>query len=484
MHHKKIFSLPKSVWAVLLISNAVYAWCIHSKLGSYRGWTVVDISSDLTINLPTILAVFQFVLFGFTVDTLMRLIVVTVNRRLSKGQVPVLAVTVLSILIYSVIGLIAFILLYDHSLSHILATTGALGVGAVFVFREWIADVTASIQIQTDHLAGIDDYLLVTGDSGLLKVVQIDHRMITVQDDSDYLIRIPTRQFLDLKYINLSRQPLKRGIGRSCTFQLSSQNNSSRVIEMMETTMKYITSKDHRFYYNYSCQILKIEGGAIAYGICYECDPTLSEGASNSLVFERLLHIFRAAAVNLGSDMEITSTAVDISEAQQRLMDIYRSSVLKVLEDHQVIQLAATIKIIRYGSGERLITQGEYGESMYFISEGHLEVSIPGKDGKEIVVATLWPGDCVGEMSLLTGEHRSANVSTQSKVVLLEVTKNSLLPLFEESPELIDEISKILTDRKLANEKALLTSNDSKEISNQVKAFAQKIVKFFFGTKN
>jgi CRP-like cAMP-binding protein len=87
-------------------------------------------------------------------------------------------------------------------------------------------------------------------------------------------------------------------------------------------------------------------------------------------------------------------------------------------------------------------------------------------------------------MSLLTGEQRSANVSTQSKVVLLEVTKNSLLPLFEESPELIDEISKILTDRKLANEKALLTSNDSKEISNQVKAFAQKIVKFFFGTKN
>ena len=175
MQHKKIFSIPKPAWVILLISNFVYAWWLKMEIGSFRGWAVVDLSSDLTIGLPTVLAVLQFVLFAFTVDMLMRLMVISVNNRLTKGQIPLIAVTALSILIYGLIGLMGFILLFDHGLSHILATTGALSVGAFIIFREWIADVTASIQIQTDHLAGINDYLLVSGDKGTVKVIQIDH---------------------------------------------------------------------------------------------------------------------------------------------------------------------------------------------------------------------------------------------------------------------------------------------------------------------
>jgi CRP-like cAMP-binding protein len=483
MQHKKIFSIPKSAWVLLLICNLAFAWWLKLEIGNYLGWVVVDLSSDLTIGLPTVLAVVQFALFALTVDMLMRLMVVSVNNRLTKGQIPVIAVTALSIVIYGLIGLIGFILLYDHGLSHILATTGALGVGAFFIFREWIADVTASIQIQTDHLAGINDYLWISGEPGAVKVVQIDHRMITMQDEKKYLLRMPARIFLGLKYINLSRQITERGIRRRCSFMLTTQNNSNRVLETMETAMKYLVAKDSRFFPNYLCQVEKIEGGAIGYGVSYECDPSLSIFASNNLVFERLLHIFRAAAINLSSDMEITTMAEAIPEAQQRLMDIYHSSVLKVLEEKQVEELSSIVKIVRYEPGEQLIRKGELAESMYFISEGHLEVSILDNEGKDKVVATLWPGDCVGEMSLLTGEPRSANVTAKSKGVLLEVTKDNLTPIFEQSPILIDRISQILTERNLSNEKALLSSTD-KDKAHQIKALAQKILKFFFGAKN
>ena len=481
--HKKIFSIPKSAWAVLLISNFIYAWWLKTEIGSYRGWSVVDLSSDLSISFPTILAVLQFVLFALTIDMLMRIMIVSLNERLTKGQVPLIAVTALSIVIYGLIGLIGFILLYDHGLTHILATTGALGVGAFFIFREWIADVTASIQIQTDYLAGINDYLLISGDKGAVKVIQIDHRMITLQSDLRYVTRMPARQFLNLHYINLSRQPEKRGTLRRISFKLSTANNSNRVLETMETAMKFLVSKDSRFFPRYVCHVQQIEGGEIGYGLGYECDPSIPQNTSNNIVFTRLLHIFRAAAINLGSDMEITTTAEAIPESQQRLMDIYHSSVLKVLEERQVEELASIAKVVRFELGQHLIRKGEYAESMYFISEGHLEVSIQDNEGNDKVVATLWPGDCVGEMSLLTGEPRSANVIAKSKGVLLELTKDNLAPIFEESPKLIDEISQILTERNLANEKALADSMDHHEKTNQIKVLAQKIFKFFFGSK-
>jgi CRP-like cAMP-binding protein len=245
--------------------------------------------------------------------------------------------------------------------------------------------------------------------------------------------------------------------------------------------MKYLVFNDQRFYPRYVCHVETIEGGEIGYAVGYECDPSVPQNTSNNIVFNRLLHIFRAAAINLGADMEITTSELEVPEAKQRLLDIYHSSILNVLEEKQVEELSSSVEVIRYESGEQLIRKGDHAESMYFISEGHLEVSIPDKEGNEKVVATLWPGDCVGEMSLLTGEPRSANVTAKSRGVLLEVTKSSLTPIFEKSPMLIDEISKILTERNLSNQNALSATEDAAESSSQIKALAQKIFKFFLG---
>jgi CRP-like cAMP-binding protein len=161
-------------------------------------------------------------------------------------------------------------------------------------------------------------------------------------------------------------------------------------------------------------------------------------------------------------------------------LDIYRSSILKVLDDNQIQELAANVNLVRFEAGDHVIKMGEHAQSMYFISEGHLEVGIPGKEGKELIVATLWPGDCVGEMSLLTGEPRSADVYAKSSGILLEITKENLAPFLEASPQLIEKISHVLSDRKSKNEKAGSLEEDSDSRLNRVKALAQKIFKFFF----
>jgi len=481
MKHHKIFFLSKPLWAALLLSNLLFACWVEKRVGSYWGWTVVDLSNNLVINSATVFPVLQFALFGLTVDMLMRLLVGSINSKTKQFKVPAITVMAMSISIYAIVGLLGFILLYDHSLSHILAAAGALGLGAAYAFRDFIADVTASIQIQTDHLASINDYIEVSGEKDVYKVIQIDHRMITIEDKFSYLIQVPTRQFLNWKYINISKQPSRRGVKRRCTFSITTQNESGRVLEAMDIAMKHLISKDDRFYRSYACQIQLLEGGMIGYGISYECDPSLSHFASTSLVYGPLLHILNTATINLNADIEVNHPKAALSEAQQRLIDIYRFSILKALSEKQIEELSKVIKIIYFEAGDQIIAQGELAQSMYLISEGHLEVSILNKDGSALIVANLWPGDCVGEMSLLTGEPRSANVCAKSKCILLELTKDDLAPIFQSSPVLIEKISQILSDRKLKNEKALMGDVQKELVVSQVKILAQRIFKFFFG---
>ena len=363
-----------------------------------------------------------------------------------------------------------------------MAAAGAVGLGAAYAFREPIADITASMQIQTDHLASINDYIEIVGDKDVYKVTQIDHRMITLEDKYHFLLRIPTRQFLNWKYINITKQPSKRGAKRRCTFTLTTHNDSNRVLSMMNNGMHYLRSKDERFYAGYSCEIESVNGGAFIYGVCYECHPSMSHYTSNHLVNEAMLHIFNAAAININSDIAIYKYIPTATDAMHRLLDIYRSSILKVLNDDQIQELAANVNLVRFEAGDQVIRLGEHAQSMYFISEGHLEVGIPGKEGKELIVASLWPGDCVGEMSLLTGEPRSANVYGKSSGILLEITKENLAPFFEASPQLIEKISQVLADRKSKNEKAGAAEDDPESRLNRVKVLAQKIFKFFFST--
>ena len=57
--------------------------------------------------------------------------------------------------------------------------------------------------------------------------------------------------------------------------------------------------------------------------------------------------------------------------------------------------------------------QGRKGTSLFIVAEGNLEVMVRQKDGVDLPVAVLEQGSVFGEMSLLTGQRRSATVRSR-----------------------------------------------------------------------
>ena len=109
--------------------------------------------------------------------------------------------------------------------------------------------------------------------------------------------------------------------------------------------------------------------------------------------------------------------------------------------------LATSIQVQTFAPGEALMKVGEPGDTMHVIQTGRVRVPIPDEDGSEKMVFHLGPGELVGEMALLTGEPRSADVIAESEVTTVVVDRATLEPLLEEYPKLAQFLTEILGSR-------------------------------------
>lgn len=128
-----------------------------------------------------------------------------------------------------------------------------------------------------------------------------------------------------------------------------------------------------------------------------------------------------------------------------------REPLFESLDDTALDQLLRDAQIHRYGRGERVIEEGAKGDSMFIILDGNVDVSVL-RNGTPIHLRKMRSGDCFGEMSLLTGEPRSATVRARVDSEVLEISKEVMGEVMRHSPECLARLSEILARRKLEGE--------------------------------
>ena len=115
-------------------------------------------------------------------------------------------------------------------------------------------------------------------------------------------------------------------------------------------------------------------------------------------------------------------------------------------------RLAESARLQYYDAGERLVVEGDSGDSLMLVSRGAVLVTKSGSDlgTTAVTLATLKEGASFGEMSLLTGAPRSASVSADGAVEIFELDRDALAPLLEQDPALAETLSTVLIERSAA----------------------------------
>jgi CRP-like cAMP-binding protein len=149
-------------------------------------------------------------------------------------------------------------------------------------------------------------------------------------------------------------------------------------------------------------------------------------------------------------------TGVDASLTAELLR---RSWLFAQLDPEQVMRLAPEVRCLRFGSGETIVGEGEEGDALFQVVDGEVEVF--KADGSPLgrSVAVLGRDQIFGEMTVCTGEPRTATVRSRGECVLLEVERDDFMPLVEDDAGVLDALAAIVGQRRSELEK--LSSPDA-----------------------
>jgi small-conductance mechanosensitive channel/CRP-like cAMP-binding protein len=151
-----------------------------------------------------------------------------------------------------------------------------------------------------------------------------------------------------------------------------------------------------------------------------------------------------------------------------------------LLSDEARDRLADGARERRFAAGETIVREGDRGSSMFIVESGRLAVSAHGTVGQSQKLAVLEPGTAFGEISLLTGDPRSATVRALTEATLLEIDKKTLSPVLRENPSIIGMLELTMQERrKRASDALEAARGDEGERTADRTPLRARIARFF-----
>ena len=128
----------------------------------------------------------------------------------------------------------------------------------------------------------------------------------------------------------------------------------------------------------------------------------------------------------------------------------------------------------KFENGNLIFLEESEGKNLFFVVEGSVKVTRLSKDGREVILAMLNAGDFFGEMSLLDGEARSANVIALEKTEVLSLNRDDFLVVLHDYPKIAIQLLIELTSRLRKSDRQIV----SLSLSDAEKRIALCIVRF------
>ncbi len=137
-----------------------------------------------------------------------------------------------------------------------------------------------------------------------------------------------------------------------------------------------------------------------------------------------------------------------------------KAELLAAISDAGRARLAKAGVAVTVEPGALLFARGDKGDALYVLMEGEVEVRVSNEAGRDVRLAALKPHALIGEMAVLDGGARSADIAAIRRSRLLRISRDSALAALESEPkallQLVAEVSRRLRAADAALEDAQL----------------------------
>jgi CRP/FNR family cyclic AMP-dependent transcriptional regulator len=134
-----------------------------------------------------------------------------------------------------------------------------------------------------------------------------------------------------------------------------------------------------------------------------------------------------------------------------------RVPLFSSLGERQLDALASGTVRRTFAKGRLIVAEGEASQSLYILLSGRAKVQRSDSEGKEVILAIVGAGECIGEMSLIDDAPRSASVVTLESCDFMAINKDSFKEILADNHDIALKIMKGLVKRLREADKKIET---------------------------
>tara|TARA_B100001778_G_C18451207_1_gene566794 strand:- start:51 stop:728 length:678 start_codon:yes stop_codon:yes gene_type:complete len=111
-------------------------------------------------------------------------------------------------------------------------------------------------------------------------------------------------------------------------------------------------------------------------------------------------------------------------------------NIFSNISDSKINELQKFFTLREYPKGSMIILEEEYGDVVFLVKKGTVKITRVNDEGKEVILSLMGESDIVGEMSVIDGEFRSANVLAQENCELYAIRSEDFLQILKDNFEI------------------------------------------------
>lgn len=331
----------------------------------------------------------------------------------------------------------------------LIATSSVLIAVLGFALRNIIGDVFAGIVLGIEHPYRIGDWVEVT-EGSVGRVVELNWRATRLVNPDGLSFVVPNGLVAVHRLVNYSAE---RG-GRYRT-ALRVPLDAALPPERAQRILLGAALEAEREWPGLAPDVILQEftGGSPIYLVRFHPPDYGREGPCRDAVAAAVLRALQRIGMSLArpvQDVQLTRPAARMPRRRREHM-LDHLDLFRPFTPAERTALANAMEERGFTRGTTIVTEGEIGQSLYLLAEGALDVTTDRHGERVVQLDRLLPGSVFGEMSLLTGQPRSATITAATDGALYEIRKEHLDPILRERPQLAEGLGAVMAERQARN---------------------------------
>ncbi len=361
-----------------------------------------------------------------------------------KDQVSDRAPAIVQDAMVVVLAVVSAFVVFEWTALNLLASSAIVAAIIGFALQETLGNAFAGIAIQIEKPFRVGHWIAVAGHEGV--VSEVTWRATKIRTKAGNLVVVPNSTVAKESIDNYSEPaaPTRLHIVVGCDYAAPPNTVRAALLDATRQARQVLTSP--------AAEILVIDFGAssINYEVRFWVDDYSREEYARDAVRTAVYYELRRRGIVIPYPIQIEYSreeeATDSSERRESFRQIIAGvPVLSKLPEDAHKALAMAASELLFADGEVIVAEGAPGSSMFVVCRGRVAITL-GADRRQVAVTDA--GGYFGEMSLMTGEPRTATVIARGDCTVLEIGADAFRSYVQARPEVIDQIASAATARR------------------------------------